>query len=214
MGDFLGNIGRKMLKVVKRMLKHAVIATAPIWGILLIILLILLIVNTFAWFIYATRVSLDLSVHVSSWNVEFISGDQEITTNIEIVLDRIYPGMDEFERVIEVHNKGETPAILTYEIKSLQVMDENFEVNEDSGLTSDDIQNKIETEYPFKINISTGENSEIGENEQGSFRVTVNWPYESGNDELDTKNLKKLFCQSTFLLKYKKNYYILKLFNT
>lgn len=152
----------------------------------LIILLILLIVNTFAWFIYATRVSLDLSVHVSSWNVEFVSGDEEITTNIEIVLDRIYPGMDEFERVIEVHNKGETPAILTYEIKSLQVMDENFEVNEDSGLTSDDIQNKIETEYPFKINISTGENSEIGENEQGSFRVTVNWPYESGNDELDT----------------------------
>ena len=41
MGDFLGNIGRKMLKVVKRMLKHAVMATAPIWGILLIILLIL-----------------------------------------------------------------------------------------------------------------------------------------------------------------------------
>ena len=68
----------------------------------LIILLILLIVNTFAWFIYATRVSLDLSVHVSSWNVEFVSGDEEITTNIEIVLDRIYPGMEEFERVIEV----------------------------------------------------------------------------------------------------------------
>lgn len=41
MGDFLGNIGRKMLKVVKRMLKHAVMATAPIWGTILIILLIL-----------------------------------------------------------------------------------------------------------------------------------------------------------------------------
>lgn len=152
----------------------------------LIILLILLIVNTFAWFIYATRVSLDLSVHVSSWNVEFVSGDEEITTNIEIVVDRIYPGMDQFEQTIDVHNKGETPAILTYEIKSLQIMDETFEVSEESGLTSDDIQNKIETEYPFKINIETGDGSVIQENEQGSFKVTVNWPFESGDDELDT----------------------------
>ena len=71
----------------------------------LIILLVLLIVNTFAWFIYATKVSLDLSVHVSSWDVEFVSGDEEITTNMEIVVDRIYPGMDQFEQTIEVHNK-------------------------------------------------------------------------------------------------------------
>lgn len=152
----------------------------------LIILLILLIVNTFAWFIYATRVSLNISVHVSSWNVEFVSGEEEITTNIEIVLDRIYPGMEDFERVIEVHNKGETPAILTYEIKSLQIMDETFEVSEETGITSEEIKNKIETEYPFKINISVGNGSIIDENQQGNFKININWPFESGNDELDT----------------------------
>lgn len=152
----------------------------------LIILLILLIVNTFAWFIYATRISLDLSVHVSSWNIEFVSGNEEITTDMEILVDRIYPGMEQFEQTIEVHNKGETPAVLTYEIKSLQIMDETFEVSEDSGITSEDIQNKIETEYPFKINIEAGDGGIIQENEQGSFRVTVNWPFESGDDELDT----------------------------
>ena len=115
----------------------------------LIILVILLVFNTYAWFIYATRVSLDLSAHISSWNVEFVSGSEEITTNIEIVLDRIYPGMENFERTIEVHNKGETPAILTYEIQSLKIMDEIFEVSEDTGLTSDELENKIETEYPM-----------------------------------------------------------------
>ena len=92
----------------------------------LIILIILLAFNAYAWFIYATRVSLDLSVHVSSWNVEFVSGEEEITTNMEIVVDRIYPGMEDFERIIEVHNKGETPAVLTYEIESLQIMGETF----------------------------------------------------------------------------------------
>ena len=152
----------------------------------LIILLVLLIVNTFAWFIYATRVSLDLSVHVSSWDVEFVSGDEEITTNMEIVVDRIYPGMDQFEQTIEVHNRGETPAVLTYEIKSLEVMGEVFEVSEDSGLTSDDLKNKIETEYPFKIGVNSEGDDLIEENGQGQFRVTVNWPFESGNDELDT----------------------------
>ncbi len=152
----------------------------------LIILLVLLIVNTFAWFIYATRVSLDLSVHVSSWDVEFVSGDEEITTNMEIVVDRIYPGMDQFEQTIEVHNRGETPAVLTYEIKSLEVMGEVFEVSEDSGLTSDDLKNKIETEYPFKIGVNSEGDDLIEENGQGQFRVTVNWPFESGDDELDT----------------------------
>lgn len=152
----------------------------------LIILLVLLIVNTFAWFIYATRVSLDFSVHVSSWNIEFVTGDEEITTNMEIILDRAYPGMEQFEKIIEVHNKGETPALLTYEIKSLEVMGDLFEVSEESGLTSQDIQNKIETQYPFRINIYSGESDLIEENEKGQFKVTVNWPFESGNDELDT----------------------------
>ncbi len=152
----------------------------------LIILLLLLIVNTFAWFIYATRVSTQLSVHVSSWDVEFVSGEEEIITNIEIVVDRMYPGMDEFERDIKVRNKGETPAILTYKIESLQIMDETFEVSEETGITSDDLKNKIETEYPFKINIDSGENNTIEENGQGNFKVTVNWPFESGDDELDT----------------------------
>lgn len=152
----------------------------------IIILIILLAFNTYAWFIYVTRVSLDLSAHVSSWNVEFVSGSEEITTNIEIVIDRIYPGMEDFERNIEVHNKGETPAVLDYEIKSLKIMDETFEVNEDTGLTSDEIENKIETEYPFKININPGDNGIIEENEKGNFKITVTWSFESGDDEADT----------------------------
>lgn len=152
----------------------------------LIILLVLLVVNTFAWFIYATRVSLDLSVHVSSWNVEFVSGEDEITSNMEIFVDRIYPGMDTFEKTIEVHNKGETKAALTYEIKSLEIMGEKFEANEETGLTSEDIENKVEQEYPFKINISTDGNSELDSNEKGNFKVSVYWLYESGNDRLDT----------------------------
>lgn len=152
----------------------------------LIILIFLLIFNTYAWFIYATRVSADLSVHVSSWNVEFATGEGDITTNIEIVVDRIYPGMETFERTIEVHNKGETKAVLDYEIESLKIMDDTYEVNEETGLTTQDIENRIKTEYPFKINIEKNDNQLEQGSKDGYFKITIEWPFDSGDDEKDT----------------------------
>lgn len=152
----------------------------------LIILIFLLIFNTYAWFIYATRVSADLSVHVSSWNVEFVTGEGDIITNIEILVDRIYPGMETFERTIEVHNKGETKAVLDYEIESLKIMDETYEVNEETGLTTQDIENRIKTEYPFKINIEKNDNQLEQGSKDGYFKITVDWPFDSGDDEKDT----------------------------
>ena len=172
--------------MIKRIMERIVKVLKKIKLRNLIILVLLLAFNTFAWFIYATRVSLDLSAHVSSWNVEFVSGSEEITTNMEIVVDRIYPGMENFERTIEVHNKGETPAILTYEIQTLKIMEETFEVSEETGITSEDLQNKIETEYPFKIDINTGDENIIEGNKQGNFKITIDWPFESGDDEVDT----------------------------
>ena len=152
----------------------------------LIILIFLLIFNTYAWFIYATRVSADLSVHVSSWNVEFVKGEGDITTNIEIVVDRIYPGMETFERTIEVHNKGETKAVLDYEIESLKIMDDTYVVNEETGLTTQDIENRIKTEYPFKINIEKNDNQLEQGSKDGYFKITIEWPFDSGDDEKDT----------------------------
>ena len=84
----------------------------------IIILILLLIFNTYAWFVYATKVSSGLSVHVSSWNVEFSTGDNETTTNIVIEVERVYPGMDTFEKNITVKNKGEIKAELEYNILS------------------------------------------------------------------------------------------------
>ncbi len=152
----------------------------------LIILIFLLIFNTYAWFIYATRVSTDLSVHVSSWNVEFVTGEGDITTNIEIVVDRIYPGMETFERTIEVHNKGETKAVLDYEIESLKIMDDTYVVNEETGLTTQDIENRIKTEYPFKINIEKNDDQLEQGSKDGYFKITIEWPFDSGDDEKDT----------------------------
>lgn len=153
----------------------------------LIILVFLLAFNTYAWFIYTTKVSLDLTAHVSAWDVEFVSKEGGITSNMLIEVERVCPGMDNFEKIIEVNNRGEVGATLSYEIESLKIMGNTLEVSETSGLTSEDIENKMKTEYPFKINIEKDDEGLVSGTGNGSFRITVEWPFESGDDAKDTE---------------------------
>lgn len=153
----------------------------------LIILLLLFVFNTYAWFIYTSKVNVGITASVSSWDVEFNTLEGEVTTEMEINVERIYPGMETFEKIIEVYNRGETNAELSYKIKSLKIMDELYEVTEDAGLTSEDIENKIKQDYPFKIIIEKDESGLSVINGKGKFTIKVEWTYESGNDELDTK---------------------------
>ena len=150
----------------------------------IIILILLLIFNTYAWFIYATRVSSEISVHISSWNVEFSIGEDESITNVVIAVDRIYPGMETTEKVVTVKNKGEIKAELDYQIMGLKVLDDSYKVGE--NITTEELINKINTEYPFKINITKDDTLLTQGAGDGMFGVTVEWPFESGDDELDT----------------------------
>src|SRR5574344_491029 len=78
----------------------------------LIILVVLCVFNSYAWFIFATRASMNLTVHVSSWNINFKVGDEVVSTNMIIDVGKIYPGMNNFQKVITVTNTGETQATL------------------------------------------------------------------------------------------------------
>lgn len=153
----------------------------------ILILVILLVFNTYAWFIYTTKVSLDLTAHVSAWNVEFVGKDGGVTTESTIDVERIYPGMDDFEHIIEVKNRGEVNVGLEYEINSVKIMDQLYEVTEDGTLTSQELEDKIKNDYPFKIKIEK-DDAELEQGQgNGNFRITVTWPYESGDDTTDTK---------------------------
>ncbi len=89
----------------------------------LVLLILLLITNTYAWFIYSTEVNTDISVHVKSWNVEFyINGSTTSVTNMTIDIQNAYPGMSDFVRVVNVYNDGETSATLSYELESARIM--------------------------------------------------------------------------------------------
>ena len=152
----------------------------------LIILILLLVLNAYAWFVYTTRVSLDLSAHVSSWDVLFVAKDGGVSSDMIIKVEKVYPGMEDFEKIIEVQNRGEVNVELSYEIESVRIMDETIEKNDETGVTSESIEEKLKKDYPFKINIVKDDSNLITGSGNGSFKITVVWPYESGDDEADT----------------------------
>lgn len=150
----------------------------------LVLLIVLLSFNSFAWFIYATKVSGSISAHISSWNIEFKSGNGETETNINFDVEKIYPGMDTYKKEITVNNSGEFKATIYYEIKKIEILGQVYQVDNDT--TSEELLNMISEEFPFKILINIENELEIEENSTASFEISVVWPFESGNDELDT----------------------------
>lgn len=150
----------------------------------LIILIILLMFNSYAWFVYATKVSGTLTAYVSSWNVSFMVGEEEISTNMIFDVSRIYPGMEKYTQTVIAHNNGEVPATITYDIKKLKVLDSVYEVNE--TVTSDDILNLMENEFPFKIKINIDNPTLEAEQGEARLEISVEWDYETGDDARDT----------------------------
>ena len=133
---------QKVLKILKKVKLRNIL-----------ILIVLLAFNAYAWFIYTTKVSLDLTAHVSAWDVQFVAKEGGIFSHLDVNVDRVYPGMEDYERIVNVQNKGELNVKLSYEINSIRIMDDVYEVNEETGLTSEEIEEKIKNDYPFKINI-------------------------------------------------------------
>ena len=67
--------------------------------------------NSFAWFIYSTKVSNSITAKVRSWHVNFNVGGSETTEEyIEVNIDAIYPGMQPFYQELKASNDGETDA--------------------------------------------------------------------------------------------------------
>jgi hypothetical protein len=146
-------------------------------------LVLLLSVNSYAWFIYSTKVSNGVTARVRAWDVLFQVGEEEITQDINFNLDEIYPGMTNYTNSITVTNRGDTTASFTYKINSANVLGTTYT---ESELTpSSYIQNALATNYPFTITIGVN-NSSLSPGSQASFNISVVWPYESGNDANDT----------------------------
>ena len=165
-----------MLKNRKKIIKKIKIRT-------ILLLILTLASNTFAWFIYNTKVDNSISTSVKAWRIAFENNDSDAIQYLEFKIDDIYPGMTDYSNYITVTNEGETDAKIVYEIQELKILETTYKSTE---YTQEELNNMINSDYPFKItfNIDTEDLKAISGS--GIFTVNVSWPYESGNDELDT----------------------------
>lgn len=151
----------------------------------LLILAILLSANSFAWFIYANKVEGGVSAKIKSWNVNFEINGESGVNYIPFNVDVIYPGMPVFTQTITINNHGETAARLSYEVESASILGEVTQASADGAVTPDLLLNSLRNDYPFKIN-PTFSNSVVNPGETQTFMFTLQWPFESNDDETDT----------------------------
>ena len=176
---------------------------------ILILLLVMLIVSTYAWFVFKLippKIS-GLTGSVSEWEVEYSIDDVVIEEEeINIAVDEFYPGMDEYTKNIVVRNITPTVSSIKIELTSVKLFGEEILP---SLLANNDIteagttKNIFSTDrYPFKAGYYYDKNiihdSYIDESltPNSTARITffASWDYErvtatmtqQQNDELDT----------------------------
>lgn len=163
----------------------------------LLLLIMLLLVNSTAWFIYVNTVENTMNVHVKAWDVTFEAGDSEIVDTVEVTVDDLYPGMDDYSYDLTAHNRSEVSATLTYEILEANILGdyiitkegriERHEAEVATDPTSAELELQLKEDYPFEITFDLTNSVMSSGNGSSTYTVNAVWPYEQGNDELDTE---------------------------
>ena len=162
----------------------------------IIFLIVLLAGNTFAWFIYTTKVDSSISVHVKAWDVLFKNGEDDVTSSMIITVDNVYPGMEQFLKQVSAYNNSDISATLSYRVLEANILGDEYITTEgraDRGeepdpddLTNEELVYILSHNFPFVINLSISNETVSGHGGEETYSFTVNWPFEQNDDELDT----------------------------
>jgi hypothetical protein len=162
----------------------------------LIFLILLLVGNSFAWFIYSKQVNNNVTVHVRSWKILLESGTTPVASIFDITVANMYPGMTNFSQDITAYNKSDMAANVSYTILDLNMFGVETKTKEgilaDGGTltgdekTSAELATELANNYPFKITFTVTSETIDAEIGQSTYTVGVVWPYESGDDVADT----------------------------
>ena len=143
---------------------------------------------TLAWFAYSGIVGVDTEIGVKSWYIEFQKDNSTVSNNIVISPTEIYPGMKTISEKVDIKNKGDSDAQISYSIKSARILDDEL-----LGLEPAALEDKLSHDYPFHLNISLDKNYAVSKNGNSQIEVSISWPLDSGNDQADSEWGSKTF---------------------
>lgn len=169
----------KVLKTIKKRVRKST----------LVFLILAFSANAFAWFIYTNKVSQSITTGVKSWKITFDQDGNELTEDITFEISSIYPGMNNYSDSFAINNNGEMTAYIEYEIQSVKIYDDIYTLG---TYDSSELEDIVGNDYPFKITFNVDKPSVVV-GDTAHFSVNLTWPYESGNDALDTQWGKKAY---------------------
>lgn len=149
------------------------------------LLVFLLGVNTFAWFIYISKVSVDLTASVVSWDITFMDEDTVVENAIVEVTD-MKPGMPDFSKEFRIINRSGVNASFDYTINKVTIFGDEYQTS--NTLTSDDLIEMLTEETPFKFSFLSS-SAVIDDHSTETFEINVTWPYESSSTYVKVNKL-------------------------
>ena len=150
----------------------------------LIILIVLLSFNTYAWFVFSSKVDTEMGAKVRAWNITFMQDDQNVSQSLTFDVDDIYPGMNDYHESVTITNYGDTNAVVDFEITSVRILDTTYTVGQ-NNYTSDGIIEMLSEDFPFHVDLVVS-NSTILMGRSETFSIDVNWDFEENDDAVDT----------------------------
>ena len=142
------------------------------------------IFTTFAWFAYSGLRKVSTEVDVKAWYIELSKAGEVVTNDIVITLDDVYPGMETVDEIVNIENKGDSDAQLSYKVVSARILDSS--ISGDSLENNSFMTDTLSHDYPFHVNIDLSKNYISSHGDSSTFEVSVSWPLDSGNDSLDS----------------------------
>lgn len=154
----------------------------------LIFLVVSFISFTYAWFAYSGLVDANTEIDVKAWNIKIEKDGKQVSNEIVISLEDIYPGMEPVTEDVNIKNFGDSDASIRYEIKSARLLgnvEDEFNVD-GTNVTSQYVEDLLSHEYPFHVNINLSKGYALSNGGESKFTVSISWPLDSGDDEKDS----------------------------
>ena len=174
----------------------------------LILLVIMLIVSVYAWFSIDKDVNIMLRGKVTEWDAEYyIDGEKITECDVDIEVGEFYPGMEDFEKDIYIHNVSREMSNIIYEIASVKLFGREIlpELTQNGHIEKDgNTINIFSKEEPYTFNAGFSYDKEIIEglyvddettpDATAKIHFFTNWSYERNgnlgideNDAYDTR---------------------------
>ena len=130
-------------------------------------------VNIFAWFAFSANAGLELDASVAAWDVEFKDNMGVISRDILVEVTKMKPGIDDFNKTIEIESKSDVNSTFSYDVLGLSILGNTIDL---SGVG--DVEDYLEKFYPYSITF-TADKYVLSQNDTVTFEINVVWPFDS-----------------------------------